>query len=77
LPLVCRLVVTLTPLPLLLLTCRLHLWARNLCLLTPLCLLSTGASPPVCLLFANWLLCCLSQRLRRFAPPFVALPPHL
>ena len=77
LPLVCRLVVTLTPLPLLLLTCRLRLWARNLCLLTPLCLLSTGASPPVCLLFANWLLCCLSQRLRRFAPPFVALPPHV
>ncbi len=77
LPLVCRLVVTLTPPPLLLLTCCLRLWARNLCLLTPLCLLSTGASPPVCPLFANWLLCCLSQRLRCFAPPFVALPPHV
>ena len=57
LPLVCQLVVTLTPPPLLLLMGRLNLLQRNLCLLMPRCLLSTGASPPVCLLFADWLLC--------------------
>ena len=67
---------TLTPPPLVLLMRRLCLLTRNLCLLTPRRLLSTGASPPVCLLFANWLLCCLSPRLRCFAPPFVT-PPHV
>jgi len=77
LPLVCRLVVMLMPPPLLLLTRRLRLLTCNLCLLTPLCLLSTGASPPVCLLFADCMLCCLSPCLRCFTSPYVALLPHL
>jgi hypothetical protein len=64
LPLVCQLVVTLMPPPLVLLTRPLRLLMRNLCLLTPRRLFSTGASPPVCLLFADWFSCCLLPRLQ-------------
>ena len=52
-PLVCQLVVTLTPPPLVLLTRPPRLLTCNLYLLTSRCFLSTGASPPICLLFAG------------------------
>ena len=71
------LVVILTPPPLVLLTRRLRLSTRNLCILTSRRLLSTGASPPFCIVFADWLSRRLSPCRLRFASPFLALPPHV
>ena len=71
------LVVILTPPPLVLLTRRLRLSTRNLCILTSRRLLSTGASPPFCIVFADWLSRRLSPCRLCFASPFLALPPHV
>ena len=76
-PLVCQLVVTLTPPPLVLLTRPPRLLTRNLCLLMPRRLLSTGASPPFCIGFADWLSRRLSPCRLCFASPILALPPHV
>ena len=76
LPLVPRLVVA-TPPPLVLLTRRLRLSTRNLCILTSRRLLSTGASPPFCIGFAYWLSRRLSPCRLCFASPIFALPPHV
>ena len=63
--------------PLVLLTRRLRLSTRNLCILTSRRLLSTGASPPFCIGFADWLSRRLSPCRLCFASPFLALPPHV
>ena len=70
-------IVMLTPPPLVLLTRRLRLSTRNLCILTSRRLLSTGASPPFCIGFADWLSRRLSPCRLCFASPILALPPHV